>query len=106
VNFVFSENISVDPDMIVQRGMDSEGTRRVLEAAYEGLSAIEDFQTESLEALLRPMAAELGVKVGQLLGTLRVATTGQKVSPPIFESMEVLGRERSLESIKKAASLL
>ena len=106
VKFVFSKDISVDPEQVVQRGMDPEGTRRILEAAYDGLSEIESFETESIEALLRPMAAELGVKVGQLLGTLRVATTGQKVSPPIFESLEVLGRDRSLESIKKAASLL
>ena len=106
VKFVFSEDIPVDPEQIVQRGMDPEGTRLILEAAHDGLSEIESFETESIEALLRPMAAELGVKVGQLLGTLRVATTGQKVSPPIFESLEVLGRDRSLESIKKAAALL
>ena len=52
------------------------------------------------------MAVDLGVKVGQLLGTLRVATTGQKVSPPIFESLEVLGKDRSLELIEKAAEQL
>ncbi len=106
VKFVFTEDIPVDPEQVVQRGMNPEGTRLILEAAYDGLVEVDSFQTDSLEALLRPMAADLGVKVGQLLGTLRVATTGQKVSPPIFESLEVLGRERSLESIKKAASLL
>lgn len=105
VKFVFSSDIPLDPHQVVQRGMDAEGTRRILDAAYDGLSEIEAFQTDSIEGLLRPMAAELDVKVGQLLGTLRAATTGQKVSPPIFESLEVLGRERSLKSIKKAASL-
>ena len=106
VKFVFSNDIQLDPGQVVQRGMDSEGTRRILEEAYNGLSELESFETEPIEALLRPMAADLGVKVGQLLGTLRVATTGQKVSPPIFESLEVLGRDRSLESIKKAAEQL
>ena len=106
VKFVFSKDIQIDPEQVVQRGMDPEGTRQILEAAYRGLSEIESFETESIEGLLRPLAADLGVKVGQLLGTLRVATTGQKVSPPIFESLEVLGRKRSLESIKKAASQL
>ena len=106
VKFVFSKDIQVNPEQVVQRGMDPEGTRQILEAAYRGLSEIERFETESIEGLLRPLAADLGVKVGQLLGTLRVATTGQKVSPPIFKSLEVLGRKRSLESIKKAASQL
>ena len=106
VKFVFSNDIAVDPEQVVQRGMDADGTRQMLEAAYDGLAEIESFETEPIESLLRPMAADLGVKVGQLLGTLRVATTGQKVSPPIFESLEVLGRERSLASIKKAASQL
>ncbi len=106
VKFIFSKDVQLDPEQIVQRGMDPEGTRQVLVAAYEGLADLECFETEPIEALLRPMAAELGVKVGQLLGTLRVATTGQKVSPPIFESLEVLGRDRSLKAIKKAAEQL
>ena len=105
VKFVFSNDIVLQPEQIIQRGMDSDGTRRILEAAYDGLSGIDSFETDSIEGLLRPMATGLDVKVGQLLGTLRAATTGQKVSPPIFESLEVLGRERSLKSIKKAASL-
>jgi len=105
VKFVFSNDIPLEPEQVVQRGMDSDGTRQILEAAYDGLSGIDDFETQSIEGLLRPMASDLDVKVGQLLGTLRAATTGQKVSPPIFESLEVLGRERSLRSIKKAASL-
>ena len=106
VQFVFTDRVSVEAGQIVQRGMDVDGAREALQAAYQGLSEIEHFDTESIEALLRPMAADLGVKVGQLLGTLRVATTGQKVSPPIFESMEVLGRERSLKSIESAVSQL
>ena len=106
VKFVFSKDIHLDPQQVVQRGMDPEGTRRILEAAHRGLSDLESFETGSIESLLRPMAADLGVKVGQLLGTLRVATTGQKVSPPIFESLEVLGKDRSLELIEKAAEQL
>ena len=106
VKFVFSKDIAIDPEQVVQRGMDLEGTRQILAAAHRGLADIENFEAESIEATLRPMAADLGVKVGQLLGTLRVAATGQKVSPPIFESLEVLGRQRSLESIEKATSRL
>ena len=96
----------MEPEQVVQRGMDPEGTRRILEAAHRGLSDLECFETDPIESLLRSMATDLGVKVGQLLGTLRVATTGQKVSPPIFESLEVLGRDRTLKLIEEAAGKL
>ena len=55
---------------------------------------------------MRALAEELGLKVGQLFGSLRVAVTGQQVSPPLFESMEVIGREESLRRIKLAAKSL
>ena len=106
IRFVFSERISVEPQELVQRGMDVERTRTSLKAAHQGLAALETFDTRSIEAVLRPMADDLGLKAGQLLGSLRVATTGQKVSPPVFESMEVLGRDRVLESIRKAIASL
>ena len=48
------------------------------------------------------LADDLGIKVGQLLGTLRVATSGLKVSPPLFESMEILGKERVTRDINRA----
>ena len=106
VKFVFSENISVQPAELVQRGMDAEKTVVGLKAARAGLAALDDFDTQSIEDLLRPMAKKLGIKVGQLLGSLRAAVTGQKVSPPIFESLEALGREKSLSRIENAIAML
>ena len=73
-----------------------------LEAAHESLSPLDPFDAETIEALLRGMVKELDVKAGQLFGTLRVATTGQRVAPPLFESLEVLGRDRTLELISAA----
>ena len=106
VRFVFSEEVSVEPEQLVQRGMDFEGTDAVLNAAHDALLELDEFDADSIEGLLRPMAKELDVKVGQLLGTLRAATSGQKVSPPIFESLEVLGRDRTLSRIRDAVAAL
>ena len=106
VEFVFSDKISVSPGDLVQRGMDLESTGSALKAACCGLSSLDSFDAPSIEAVLRPLAKDLDIKVGQLLGTLRAATTGQKVSPPIFESMEVLGRDRTLKSISNAIDAL
>ena len=106
IPFFFNDELDHDRDELIQKGMDADGTRRVLEAALDGLSDLPSFDAGSLEGLLRPMSQELGVKTGQLFGSLRVATTGLRVAPPLFETMEVLGSERSLASIRKAIDRL
>ena len=64
------------------------------------------FDAEFLEAVLRPLALELGLKTGQLFGTLRVAVTGRTAAPPLFQTMAVLGRERCLRRIEAALDRL
>ena len=65
-----------------------------------------DFKAGTLEPPLRALADELGVKAGQLFGILRMAVTGQSVSPPLFETMEVFGREATLERLARAEEAL
>jgi glutamyl-tRNA synthetase len=55
---------------------------------------------------MREIVENSGFSAGQIFGILRVAITGQKVSPPLFESMEIIGKERVLERICKAIDLL
>ena len=102
VAFLFKCDIEYDSDDLIQRRMDADSTRGCLDAAHDGLAALDAFDAEPIEALLRDMVKDLDVKAGQLFGTLRVATTGQRIAPPLFESLEVLGRERSLDLIAKA----
>ncbi|HUY75770.1 MAG TPA: hypothetical protein VMV29_03295, partial [Ktedonobacterales bacterium] len=59
-----------------------------------------------LEAPLRELVTELGLKPVQLFTSLRVAVTGRTVSPPLFETMEVLGREVSLTRLRQAIKQL
>ena len=106
IPFFFVDEVDYDIEELVQKGMDAAMTKRGLEAALAGLSGLSSFDSDSIEDLLRPMAQELNVKAGQLFGALRVATTGLRVSPPLFETMEVLGKERTIESIKKAVARL
>jgi glutamyl/glutaminyl-tRNA synthetase len=63
-----------------------------------------DFSLESLEKETRALAAESGVKAGDLIGSCRVALTGRKVSPGIFEVMALLGRAKTVARLKDAAS--
>ena len=105
-SFFFQEEIEHDPGLIVQKGMDREATLGALRRALEVLGSLEDFDARSLEALLRPLTAELGLSTRQLFGALRVATTGRAAAPPLFETMEVLGRRRCLARIEAAAERL
>jgi glutamyl-tRNA synthetase len=61
---------------------------------------------DDLETALRQTADDLGLKAGQLFGILRMAVTGQKVSPPLIESMAIIGKHEVLKRIEQAAESL
>jgi glutamyl-tRNA synthetase len=105
--FFFAETFDpAPPDTIIQKKMDAASTKAALEAALARLEALPDFRAETQESALRALAAELGLKAGQLFGALRMATTAQQVSPPLFETMEILGRDKSLGRIRQAIESL
>jgi len=83
-----------------------EGTGEVLEAVAAALEPVEPFEPEPIEAALAPLLDRFELKPGRLYQPIRVAITGTSVSPGIFESLAVLGKERSLERIRAAASRL
>ena len=106
ISFLFKDEVEYDSEELVQKGMDSESTRRGLETALEGIESLGSFESASLEEMLRATAGELNVKVGQLFGSLRMATTGLRVAPPLFQTMEVMGKERTVASLRKAIERL
>ena len=81
---------------------DAPGAQETLQAAKEAVASLAAWSHEALEGALRALAEERGVKAGDLFMLLRVAVTGRPISPPLFESMEVLGRERCLARIDAA----
>jgi len=105
-HFFFETQLALDLNVLIGKGMDKQSTRKALEAVRARLVKLESFDAESLEALLRPLAEELGLKTGQLFGTLRVVVTGQTAAPPLFQTMAVLGKERCLERIEAALEKL
>ena len=84
----------------------SVATAKALEVSQHRLRQLEVFDAESLEAVLRPLAVELGLKTGHLFGTLRVTVTGRTAAPPLFQTMAVLGKERCLRRIEVALDRL
>jgi glutamyl-tRNA synthetase len=107
IGFIFRDEVTLtDPRQLIQKKMDTDGTIKALQATYETLSGLDDFSHSSLEAVMRELADKLGLKAGQLFGAVRMAISGQPVSPPLFETMEIVGKEVSLARIKAAADLL
>ena len=106
VSFFFQEELQYNPTELIQKGMDGESTLAALSKALANLRDAPTFDEEALEERLRALGDELGVSGRQLFGLLRVAATGGSVSPPLFQTMRVLGRERCLRHISKAIELL
>ena len=104
--FFFTDELEYETNLLIGKNMSQELTTKALAVTNQRLRQLESFDTESLEAMLRPLAAELGLKTGQLFGTLRVAVTGRTAAPPLFQTMAVLGKERCLRRIEAALKRL
>jgi len=105
-DFFFAEELPPydTAELIPQKG-DPAMALRVLEAARAILPPIE-FSHDKLEETLRAAAATLGVKAGQMFQPIRVAVCGRKNAPPLFATMEVLGRDACLARIDQAIQKL
>jgi len=79
--------------------------RKTLEAAEGALATLDLFETQEIEQVLRSLAESLGLKPRQAFQSIRVAVTGTNVSPSLFESIELLGREKTLARLRSAAAL-
>ena len=98
--YLFSNAIAFD-EAAVAKHLTAD-TQQMLGALAERLSSIDPFERTALEAATRAFAAELGVKVGAAIHPARVALTGRAVSPGLFEIMELLGRDRTLERLRSS----
>ena len=104
--FFFRADVEATAEALVGRGMTREASRAALEAAAARISAEPAANLQALEPSLRTLAGELGLEAGQLFGLLRIAVTGQPVSPPLFETMDIVGREVVLARVHRAAARL
>ena len=93
VDFFFLDIPNYPPEGLIQKGMDEIQTLEALRRTSDELTSVQSWNAEKLENILRPLAEKLEVKTGQLFGSIRVAITGKKATPPLFETMEVLGED-------------
>ena len=100
-SYFFQEELSYGPSDLVQKGMDRDSTLGALKAVREALAGVE-FSAGLLEEALRAVGADLDLSGRKLFGAIRAAVTGRTASPPIFETMEVLGRDRCLSRLGRS----
>jgi glutamyl-tRNA synthetase len=105
-DFFFVDKLEYETSMLIGKKMTAETALAALKGSEEKLSSLESFDHNVLEDTFRRLADASGIKTGQLFNPLRVATTARDAAPPLFETMEVLGKERCLKRIKVAISKL
>lgn len=104
LKFLFVKDFSVDPDSIAK--VSDAGSKAVLTRSLDELVPLTEWTHSTIEAALRSsLIEEMGLKPRVAFGSVRIAVTGSAISPPLFESMELLGKSACLERISAALAL-
>ncbi len=100
-DYFFMDKINIEPqafDSVLKK----EGVPGILQALKEKLSALKCWDEESIENIVREIASSLQIKDGQIIHPTRVALSGKKVGPGLFELMVVLGQDKTVKRLKEA----
>ncbi len=104
--FFFKEDIQLVPDRMVINGLNPEQSAEIARRSAKVLSSLPSFAPEVAEPPMRALVEELGLSAGQVFGQVREAITGQRVSPPLFETMEIIGKETVIARLEQAVEIL
>ncbi|OQA12141.1 MAG: Glutamate--tRNA ligase 1 [bacterium ADurb.Bin363] len=104
--FAFIDFKIVDTKNLVGKNMTVEQSIEAFRKIGEKFSGLQNFQETSIKETLEALLFELGLVPKQLYNMLRWAVTGEKNSPPLYGTIEVIGKTRTLERIEKAIELL
>jgi glutamyl-tRNA synthetase len=105
IDFFFADKLEYDSAPLLGK-LDKDQTLTILQKSIAVLENVKDWKTEPMETVVRPLAEEVGLKAGPFFGVLRVAVTGRTASPPLFQTMEVLGRDRCFSRLRDALNKL
>jgi glutamyl-tRNA synthetase len=107
-DFLFVNDLRVEPDLLVPKRWDAATTTVGLKAARAVIADVGavSFEADELEGPLRTLAEERGWKVGDLFMAIRVAVTGRTATPPLFDTLVALGYSRTLERLDAARDAL
>jgi glutamyl-tRNA synthetase len=105
-DFFFVEKLSYSRDDLLGKQFASRANdaRTALERAARLAEGFQTWEHEPIEAAFRALADELALKPGDLFSLIRVAVTGRRITPPLFESMEILGKTRCVDRLIDASA--
>lgn len=104
VDFLFVDKVTINPGDIVNSKAPAEDVVRVLAAAADALQKAPSFDPPAIEAELRQLSEILSLSTKIVFMTIRIAVTGRKATPPLFESLSILGQDRTVARLKDAMS--
>ena len=104
--WMFTEDIPPVMDQLMQKKLEISDCIKIAEMAYDVISGLPSLDAETAEQPLRDLVASSGYKAGQVFGLIRGAISGQKVPPPLFDCMVVIGKEKVLERLSAAIDFL
>jgi glutamyl-tRNA synthetase len=100
-DFFFVDELVYDSGLLLGK-IDKAAATNSLQASADKMNSLDSWEAASLEAVFRPLADELKLKTSVFFGLLRVAITGRTAAPPLFQTMEILGKERCLKRLNAA----
>jgi glutamyl-tRNA synthetase len=105
--FFFDEHYEIrDPEQLIPKKGSRQDGISILKKTGARLKSLSSFEEKGLEEEMRKLVDETGLKPGQIFMTIRVAVTGSRVSPGLFETMSVLGKKRVLSRLENAAEII
>jgi glutamyl-tRNA synthetase len=104
INHFFTDDYPFDPEA-VKKSCSAPQTSERLTKLADKFALVTSWDAASLEAALKALATELGVKTGELIHPCRVAVSGKSAGPSLYHMLEVLGRDRVLARLRKAAEM-
>jgi glutamyl-tRNA synthetase len=106
VEFFFQDHLAYDPASLVVKKSSLDDARRILQDSLRVLEEVSEFNHDALEQPFRDLAERLELKTGVVFGTIRVAITGRTAAPPLFDTMQVLGKERVRTRLERGLRFL
>ena len=103
----FFEIDSYDPQLLLKKSANNPELVKIeLDETISTLESLADFSVNSIEEAIRELQEKHDWKKGQYFMMIRIAITGRKATPPLFETIEVLGKEETIDRLQKAKNLL
>jgi len=105
-DFFFLDEPQYSIELLLSHNLDATTAIQAIVVTLQKLKTIESWSAQSLEDTLRPLIVEVNLSTGEFFGLLRVAITGRTAAPPLFQTMAILGKEKSLKRLSIAQQRL